>query len=1121
MIDKTKTVCNIACLILLSAFNLTAQLEGLHGDFLEKRMGLHTGNMFHISFYNDGMFGGFDKPGEIGGEWLGAPVAGALYLLDGNVHILGEVLDEDGVLQHIMSTSPGPTPPIPNQINSGNFSPTGEWWTFLPLPGFANPDTNLAAMNKWTISWPPQWPDKMDDPVDPGWAGSWNGYFGKNQFNADEESYFVVDDYEMREFKFFPDSTDRNRQGLGLRMYTRGFQWSNALVEDGIFILFDIENIGTYIHDKLVFTYKIGNNMGDLNGPTDTNDDNGAYDLEEDIAYMWDNDDIGTGGYTPVGFLGASLLESPGNARDGIDNDADGLAGSGKILAESDFTPHTLESGESIILIDYKTFDRTQSTMSNDTLYVNYLDQIIKFWPGKQLEEKPHNLIDDNLNGLIDENNGSVFGTPPDEIRRYLYVGNRVVDYFSDEGLDNPLIDERRDDGIDNDEDWNFSKDDLGQDGAPYTNDPGENDGMATLGEPHFDKTDIDETDMIGLTSFSLFHWEDLPRDQDELFWQASKPGYLDDILQNDNVDLLWGSGYFPMKPGDIERFSMGFVLGSNFDDMTTNKFWFEKAYSENYNFAKAPDVPTLTAIPGDSKVTLLWDDIAEQTEDPILGRDFEGYRIYRSTDPYWKDMISITDGQGNTTFRKPLAQFDLDNEFEGYAAAPIKGIQFWLGTNSGLVHHFEDTTVTNGITYYYALTSYDHGDPESGLPPSECTKYILVNESFEIQEKGPNVQKVRPEAPPAGYVAANYGDIQLAESYTSDGFVQVNILNPEDLKDNHQYRVTFNEGITRRTTPITESFNFMDITTGDTLLKESPLFHDGDELPVFDGFQLSFHGSLEILEFASSSWNQENILQVRVKEHSTYRDNGVVPQNSDYILVTGEVGMDTSVAFPPWKPSTLPSVPVNFQIIDKKLNKKMKFAFNDKDQVAGQEGILSSGTSSPNSRDAVIILSDSLIPGWELALYPIEPETLMYQPGDTAFLNFRNPFLSGDSLTFTIHAPAIDNERAQTDLDLIRVVPNPYVVTADWEPLNPYTRGRGPRELHFINLPAQCTIRIFNISGLLVQEIDHQALSDADGTAVWDMLSKDRLEVSYGIYIYHIDAGELGSKIGKFAIIK
>jgi hypothetical protein len=34
-------------------------------------------------------------------------------------------------------------------------------------------------------------------------------------------------------------------------------------------------------------------------------------------------------------------------------------------------------------------------------------------------------------------------------------------------------------------------------------------------------------------------------------------------------------------------------------------------------------------------------------------------------------------------------------------------------------------------------------------------------------------------------------------------------------------------------------------------------------------------------------------------------------------------------------------------------------------------------------------------------------------------------------------------------------------------------------------------------------------------------MLSKDQLDISYGVYVYHIDAGQLGTKIGKFAVIK
>jgi hypothetical protein len=34
-------------------------------------------------------------------------------------------------------------------------------------------------------------------------------------------------------------------------------------------------------------------------------------------------------------------------------------------------------------------------------------------------------------------------------------------------------------------------------------------------------------------------------------------------------------------------------------------------------------------------------------------------------------------------------------------------------------------------------------------------------------------------------------------------------------------------------------------------------------------------------------------------------------------------------------------------------------------------------------------------------------------------------------------------------------------------------------------------------------------------------MLTKDNLEISYGIYLYHVEAPGVGEKVGKFAVIK
>jgi hypothetical protein len=53
-----------------------------------------------------------------------------------------------------------------------------------------------------------------------------------------------------------------------------------------------------------------------------------------------------------------------------------------------------------------------------------------------------------------------------------------------------------------------------------------------------------------------------------------------------------------------------------------------------------------------------------------------------------------------------------------------------------------------------------------------------------------------------------------------------------------------------------------------------------------------------------------------------------------------------------------------------------------------------------------------------------------------------------------------------------------------------------------------------------MLADIDH-ASELRDGTEIWDMRTKDNLDISYGVYIYHVQAPGIGDKIGKFAVIK
>ncbi|MFH1688212.1 MAG: hypothetical protein ABIE70_11915 [bacterium] len=95
--------------------------------------------------------------------------------------------------------------------------------------------------------------------------------------------------------------------------------------------------------------------------------------------------------------------------------------------------------------------------------------------------------------------------------------------------------------------------------------------------------------------------------------------------------------------------------------------------------------------------------------------------------------------------------------------------------------------------------------------------------------------------------------------------------------------------------------------------------------------------------------------------------------------------------------------------------------------------------------------------------------------------------------------------------LDNIRAVPNPYYLSSG------YDAGPENRVLKFTNLPAECTITIYNLAGDLVKTINK-----TDPTAVeayWDVENEAGVPVGSGIYIYVVDAPAFGQKIGKMAV--
>lgn len=252
------------------------------------------------------------------------------------------------------------------------------------------------------------------------------------------------------------------------------------------------------------------------------------------------------------------------------------------------------------------------------------------------------------------------------------------------------MIDEKQDDGLDNDGDWGLkTNDDVGVDGIAGTGDFGEGDGSPTAGirlpdgrpdplspgEPNFEYTDLDESDQVGLTGFQSSSWaSDLLIANDENIWNSCKPGSFSEITQSEDIVFIFSSGYISLAPGETKRISMSFLFGQDLDDLLTTAETVQEIYNKNYKFFKPPDLPKVTAVPDDKKVTLYWDTDSEKSIDPITGEDFEGYVIYRSTRPDFEDMQTITDGKGAQFLYEPLkvidgseAKWDVNNDWLGY----------------------------------------------------------------------------------------------------------------------------------------------------------------------------------------------------------------------------------------------------------------------------------------------------------------------------------------------------------------------------------------------------------------------------------------------------------------------
>ena len=1119
------------------------------GDIAAEREGYMTGNRVYLYFRNTTELS--DWPKASVSKWPNSPEG--VKMTDGVGLLVGaKVFIEDDGNAATVDTIPLTTPVdilttdhhILYYLQTSyreemDVDPTGTVeWGFYPIFGYFNEADEYAAVSNKPYSWPPVgWPATGSTTK---WPGEWDGRFGRGVIYADMEAYFAVNDAQDQEnlgpedyVKYYPRPGHFVGElrpnvtiqlgspwgGLGTRVETRGFQWNNPQARDAIFWEYSVANISDYDLTEVAFGYWVDNAIGG-----DGDDDLGYFDDESDMAYSWDINGIGLGGL-PTGVMGFAYLESPGLAYDYQDNDGDGL-------------------------IDEKR-DNEALAFIGPTDGINDLDAFLEFY----------DLTEEDLQSHWDADEDQDWEDGEDLNGDGIY---QLSEYAGDDvGLDGVAPGE-----------LNYVLPDEGE----CNHMPDYLEGVGC--EPNFNETDVSESDMIGLTAFRMYpipshapsnttQWFK----NDQAMWEVISVDSLEEYLDIvSNLVEVFASASFPLYQGRVERISMSELhsydplAGLESDEHSAPALYELKRivqviYEKDYRFAQPPKMPTLTATAGDGEVILTWDDIADtRTRDPFVGNvnDFEGYKVYRATDRYMSDAEVITDGYGTPTFMLPIFQCDLIDDISGFTDfGLVNGIAYNLGYDTGITHVFRDNTVQNGRTYYYAVIAYDYGAPDigPGIAPSENNVVIQLDEAENVESIGKNVAIVIPHQPAAGYIPPEISTEENPD-LIGTGTVQPEILARGSLKPGHEYMMTFGidtlgqvSGYDNGILYATNKFSVYDVSDSTILVYEEDstkfignhlLFRDTldywtlnveEEISsdVFDGIQVIIDPAVETADYnySESGWLVGNgIMRITPsisegpkmpwKYQIVFTDN-----DSAYVGIasTGTVRDENGSSIGSDK---IANPAINFYV------QNMFFV----DSTSGQYELMDVIAQDMNNNDTFDLFEDRIFIGapagnrWRATAFIIDfqlaTDATYPLSGDVYQVDWDRPFFESDTIRFTVSSDdSLDTGDLSSDMKNIKVVPNPYVMTNLMEPAlsNPFLNQR--RRLLFTHIPAECTIKIFTVSGVLVDKIIVENEPD-NGIVHWDMLTREGLEIAAGMYLYHVESEVTGDeKLGKFAVIK
>ncbi|MEO0072511.1 MAG: hypothetical protein ABIK10_03575 [candidate division WOR-3 bacterium] len=687
-----------------------------------------------------------------------------------------------------------------------------------------------------------------------------------------------------------------------------------------------------------------------------------------------------------------------------------------------------------------------------------------------------------------------------------------------------------------------------------------DNNGNGLIDEPA-------ELEQLGMTSFKMFtlqagdpvtNYTQYLAMSGYNYWETPpvySPYDSIDPAPNDKR-FLQSSGPFNLAPGEIATITIAVIAAPSNPVQGVGDLYqlalasaaAQAAYDNFWIMPEAPPAPNLTLIPGEGKITLIWDDIAERTPDrfftlaatlrnPFYRQfDFQGYKIYRSL-------------TGNPGEWQLLDQFDkIDGIVYQDTTAP-ESLRT-RATDKGLTYAYIDSNnIRLGFPYYYAVTAYDVNT--LGGDPNPADTYLLSLESGIVAK----VAQARTE--PGNYRAPSFKVNKLV------GGPRLKLdLNPIPLTPyavaSDTYTIKFLApkpyGSGAATIP---KYRYLVLNkAGDTIIGIQEFVRDirnaTDEviyhLTIFDSVIINIKevtydtvhqdGSIHKKTKVDTTWGYmpvcdlgmrlkmdaiplQSFDRVVVKSGNYPQDSLAIPEITNNFALWAYRGSDYRIV---WKKKRAgdPQSPLTCEVYDLTLNelvpyRRMRSLTLDVDSADGWSFSLGTDTLRLNFTIYMTIC------GAQFNFNNTQPIRILPNEGDTWIIYSKRLTNAPSYAQYQVISYPMELSRDSIIRGLkVKVVPNPYLVRNEWE------RHPDYRKIKFINLPDKCTIRIYNFAGDLIKTITHDATNIKDagnvplgsgGDEDWDLLTESGQKPAPGVYIFHVEA-ETGNQIGKFVII-